>query len=72
MTLALGDGILYTSALAWMLAEPYWKASTSNLASWTRAGNAMSSGGSLIRFDPDHGILYSTNGSDGFYRLVTR
>jgi hypothetical protein len=52
---------------------PYRKASSADPTHWTTFDSPMlTSGGNSLAYDPDHGILYSTNYWAGVYRVVVK
>jgi photosystem II stability/assembly factor-like uncharacterized protein len=71
----VGDGInVYTSSDAVNNAkyQPYAVAPESNLTSWASFPSPpMVRGGLTLRYEPDHRLVYSTNGIAGFWRIVT-
>jgi len=50
---------------------PYYSSSESDGQAWTRLTSPLlSTGGYELAYDPDHHLLYSTNATAGFWRVV--
>jgi photosystem II stability/assembly factor-like uncharacterized protein len=67
---------LYSAQGAYGGSEPmggwYWSAPLSDPTTWTNVGNAvpLGFGGSNLAYDADHHLLYSSNLTSGFWRIV--
>jgi photosystem II stability/assembly factor-like uncharacterized protein len=50
----------------------YHQALESSLTSWREYPSTVSKGGWMLKYDPDHRLLYSSNESAGFWRVLTK
>jgi hypothetical protein len=70
----IGDGTnLFASFQNDFSGQPFYSAPEASPATWTNVKTpAIKQGGSVMAYDPDHHILYSSDYSAGLWRVVTK